>query len=164
MQNSNLENLFNLPTESDSADELSAQEILKTEPEEEITPSTITNLEKIDRALPKVKGLEASDLEMDELASLAIQSYKDLMDFGMSADPRFATDIFGSAGQFLGHAITSKTAKMNKKLKMIDLQLKKAKLDLDNDGPELETADGMILDRNQLLDRARELAKIEENK
>lgn len=41
-----------------------------------------------------------------------------------------AFEIFGVAeGAMFGHAITAKTAKLNKKLKMIELQLKKASLD-----------------------------------
>ena len=55
----------------------------------------------------------------------------------------------------LGHAITAKTAKLNKKLKMIDLQLKKAKLDqttvVDDNQPQL--AHGIVLSRNELLER-----------
>jgi len=54
----------------------------------------------------------------------------------------------------LNSAITAKNAKVNKKLKMIDLQLKKAKLDLDNpDGASSAGATGSLLDRNELLDR-----------
>jgi hypothetical protein len=48
------------------------------------------------------------------------------MDLGMNVDSRWASDIFGVASTMLGHAITAKTAKLNKKLKMVDLQLKKA--------------------------------------
>ena len=56
----------------------------------------------------------------------------------------------------LGHAITAKTAKLNKKLKMIELQLKKASLDQKNASKveEIENTplgDGQMLDRNELL-------------
>jgi hypothetical protein len=56
----------------------------------------------------------------------------------------------------LGHAITAKTAKLNKKLKMIDLQLKKASLDqkLAGKAEEIENTpvgEGKSLDRNELL-------------
>jgi hypothetical protein len=55
----------------------------------------------------------------------------------------------------LGHAITAKTAKLNKKLKMIDLQMKKIKLDRDvpEDQKPMQTAEGMVLNRNDLLER-----------
>ena len=122
----------------------------------EITTEALNNLEKIEQALPQVRGLDSADGEMDEIATMATASYKDLMDLGMQVDSRFASEIFNSASSFLGHAITAKTAKLNKKLKMIDLQLKKAQLDQKNDSKEEEIeatplGTGKTLDRNELL-------------
>jgi hypothetical protein len=124
--------------------------------QEFITTESLNVLEKIENALPQVRGLEASDNEMDNLATLATNSYKDLMDLGMQVDSRFASEIFNSAGTMLGHAITAKTAKINKKLKMIDLQLKKASLDMraSEKTKEIENVpvgEGSLLDRNELL-------------
>jgi len=116
------------------------------------------NIDKINTALPAVRGLESSDQEMDDLAALAQDSYKDLMDLGMQVDSRFASEIFSVASNMLGHAITAKTAKLDKKLKIIDLQLKKMRLD-QNIKPEapggeaMQTAQGMVLSRNDLLER-----------
>jgi hypothetical protein len=123
---------------------------------QEVTTEAMDNLEKIEQALPQVRGLEAADGEMDELASMATESYKDLMDLGMQVDSRFASEIFNSASSMLGHAITAKTAKINKKLKMLDLQLKKAGLDQKIAGKteEVESTplgEGQSLDRNELL-------------
>lgn len=122
------------------------------------------NIDKVDAALPGVRGLESSDEEMDGLAELAQDSYKDLMDLGMQVDSRFASEIFSVASNMLGHAITAKTAKLDKKLKMIDLQMKKMRLDqqqqvldakaADAGGSEaMQTAQGMVLSRNDLLER-----------
>jgi hypothetical protein len=70
----------------------------------------------------------------------------------MQVDSRYASEIFAVAGTMLGHAITAKTAKLNKKLKMIDLQLKKKKLDQDSDNDSVPTAGtGHVIDRNELL-------------
>ena len=121
-------------------------------------------IDKIDQALPGVRGLEANDEEMDGLADLAKSSYNDLMDLGMQVDSRFASEIFSVASNMLGHAITAKTAKMDKKLKMIDLQLKKMRLDQQQSvidaktadagtGEAMQTAQGMVLSRNDLLER-----------
>lgn len=122
----------------------------------EITTEAYSNLEKIEQALPQVRGLESADVEMDELANLATASYKDLMDLGMQVDSRFSSEIFGVASNLLGHAITAKTAKLNKKLKMIDLQLKKAQLDQKQQAKEEQIeatplGAGQSLDRNELL-------------
>jgi hypothetical protein len=86
------------------------------------------------------------------------------MTLGMQVDSRFASEIFSVASNMLAHAITAKTAKMDKKLKMIDLQLKKMRLDqqqavIDSkaadagNGKGMQTAQGMVLSRNDLLDR-----------
>ena len=115
-------------------------------------------IDKIDEALPAIRDLEASDKELDEIAELAKQSYQDLSDLGMNVDSRFAAELFAVAGNMLGHALTAKTTKLNKKLKMIDLQLKKLKLDQDaakrsGDLNSLPTAEGQLLTRNDLLER-----------
>jgi hypothetical protein len=102
-----------------------------------------------------VSDVDQSDSELDEIANLAKKSFEDLSDLGMNVDSRFAAEIFGVAGTMLGHALSAKTAKMNKKLKMIDLQMKKLKLDRDQqseEGPS-ETAQGQVLNRNDILER-----------
>lgn len=144
-----LEELFDLPKKSDAQDDVSE------------LPSTATDIlaldqtiDKIDSALPAVRGLEATDREMDELADMAKNSYNDLMDLGMQVDSRFASDIFAVASNMLGHAITAKTAKLDKKLKMIDLQMKKARLDQQSaDEPAPVAGTGMVLNRNELLEK-----------
>jgi len=147
-----LTELFQLPDES------SQDESILPSPNEiqEVTQEALTNLEKIENALPQVKGLESSDTELDELAALATSSFKDLQDLGMQVDSRFSAEIFSVAGNMLGHAITAKTAKINKKLKMIELQLKKANLDQKTatKTEEVENTplgNGQMLDRNELL-------------
>jgi carboxypeptidase C (cathepsin A) len=147
-----LSELFDLPQEDDRANE----DIIEKEQVQEITAEAYSTLEKIENALPQVRGLEASDTEMDELANMATDSYKDLMDLGMQVDSRFASEIFNSASSMLGHAITAKTAKINKKLKMLDLQLKKASLDqkAQSKTEEIENTpvgEGSLVDRNELL-------------
>jgi len=148
--NRKLEELFNLEPQSENS------ETPVLDPGQEITPEVLTNIEKIEQALPQVRGLEMSDIEMDELANIATASYKDLMDLGMQTDSRYSSEIFGVASNLLGHAITAKTAKINKKLKTIELQLKKAALDqkaaAKNDEVEITTVgEGKKLDRNELL-------------
>jgi hypothetical protein len=122
----------------------------------EITETALTNLEKIENALPQVRGLEEADTELDELAELATNSFKDLRDLGLQVEARFSSEILSAAGTMLGHAITAKTAKINKKLKMLDLQMKKAQLDQKAlaKNEEIEATplgEGKSLDRNELL-------------
>ena len=144
-----LEQLFDLPPRSDAQDD--APELPTTATEILALDATI---DKIDAALPAVRGLETTDQEMDELADLAKSSYNDLMDLGMQVDSRFASEIFSVASNMLGHAITAKTAKLDKKLKMIDLQMKKQRLDQQQpDALTTQAGTGVVLSRNELLER-----------
>ena len=159
-----LEELFDLPIQEtqDSDPAEPGNDIANNLP---VLPETLDALDKIESALPAVRGLEASDAEMDDLAAKATAEFQNLMDLGMNVDSRYASEIFSVASTLLGHAITAKNAKLNKKLKMIELQMKKAKLDADlnkdSDGRPLPTGEGHVLDRNELL---RHLLKREEPK
>jgi hypothetical protein len=148
--NKKLEELFKLPQH-----EIDNLAVPIPDNADLVITETLDNIEKIENALPQVRGLDMADGEMDELAGLATSSYKDLMDLGMQVDSRFASEIFNSASSMLGHAITAKTAKINKKLKMIELQLKKAQLDQKisktEDIPNTPLGEGKTLDRNELL-------------
>jgi hypothetical protein len=114
-------------------------------------------IDKIDAALPAIRDLDASDRELDDIAEMAKESYQNLSDLGFNVDSRYASELFAVASTMLGHALTAKTTKLNKKLKMLDLQLKKLKLDQDaaKNAPEdsMETAHGQVLNRNDLLER-----------
>lgn len=151
-----LESLFDLP----SSDDEKTEELPSLTNEEKTTAIAEIDaaIDKIDAALPTVQDLETSDKELDEIADLAKEKFQDLMDLGMNVDSRFASEIFSVAGTMLGHALTAKTAKLNKKLKMVDLQLRKARLDQTKPDAEptsstLPTAEGHVLDRNELLER-----------
>mgnify|MGYP003345843383 CR=1 FL=1 len=152
-----LEELFDLPINDTADSEEPVADIPASKQELAEIDETI---DKIDAALPGVKGLESSDDEMDELAKKASETFDDLMDLGMNVDSRYASEIFAVAGTMLGHALTAKTAKLNKKLKMIQLQLQKAKLDQDREKSaakageleNVETAEGHVLSRNDLLE------------
>jgi hypothetical protein len=109
------------------------------------------DLDKIDAALPQVDVL-AEDAEIDQYAQESFQAYKDLMDLGMNIEPRLAGRIMEVASSMMGNAINAKNIKVDKKLKMIELQLKKMKLD--QNAPEEEAVTGtgtVIADRNELI-------------
>ena len=146
-----LEELFDLP-QSDPDHEPLVSDDADVEAPVPATVDGLSALDKINAALPAVKGLEASDKEMDQLAEMAVRTYQDLVDLGMNVESRFSSEIFSVASSLLGHAITAKNAKMNKKLKMIELQLRKAKLDMDR-GDDVATSQGSVLDRNELLEK-----------
>ena len=117
--------------------------------------ASYAEFDKIEKALPQVKGLgELSDLELDKLAVEAEESYKNLMDLGMNVDSRYSGRIFEVASTMLRNAIDAKSSKIDKKLKMVELQLKKMKLDKDGGGETSEAVESegfVISDRNELM-------------
>lgn len=120
--------------------------------------------DKIAAALPRVKGLgDVSDLELDGLAAKAEAAYDDLMNLGMQVEARYGARMFEIAAQMMNAAITAKTNKIDKKLKMVDLQLKKLAIDKKNgneSAPDTVDGQGFILtDRNSILEKLRKLDK-----
>jgi hypothetical protein len=153
-----LQELFNLPpAEENTANNDTDSTAPSIEEQRAIIQEVDLAIDKIDAALPFVDDLDTSDKELDELSDLAKEKFEDLISLGMNVEARFSGHILATAGTLLGHAITAKQAKLDKKLRMVDLQLKKARLDqanAKNDGEKLITAadgKGVVLDRNELL-------------
>ena len=123
----------------------------------------IAEFDKIASALPSVKGLgEKADSELNDIAERALQSYEDLMDLGMNVESRYGGRVFEVAGSMLKTSLDAKVAKMDKKLKMIELQLKKEKLDKDTSGNEGDIVNGdgyVVTDRNSLLEKLKNMDK-----
>ena len=121
----------------------------------------LEEFDKISAALPKVKGLgDISDAEFDELAAKAEQAYDDLMDLGMNVEARYGSRMFEVAASMLTAAITAKSAKIDKKLKMIDLQIKKLAVDKKHGNEDSETVNGegyILTDRNSILAKLKDL-------
>jgi len=155
-----LEDFFNVdsvePDRNDSVTE--EQQVL---PIAEIVPMSdaLTKIKdqlsiaaKIDEALPQVRGLETEDRALDDYADQAMEQFARLMDLGFNVDDRNAGKIFEVASTMMNNAITAKTTKLDKKLKMIDLQLKLARLqkDLGKDDGE-DKPNELSTDRNAIL-------------
>jgi hypothetical protein len=142
---------------------LADQDLMENPVEDDFpVPSTLEEIdsiiERVDLALPTVRDLDTADQELDSLAQTARDGYDQMMDLAMNVEPRFSGPIFQTAATMIGHAITAKTAKLDKKLRMIDLQLKKARLDQveRREQQKSQSADaipgiGTVLDRNEIL-------------
>jgi pimeloyl-CoA synthetase len=153
-----LEELFGFDQLEDAAKEPVSETMTQEETRTAIMEIDET-IDKIDEALPAIRDLKTSDTELDDISTKATEAFDDLMTLGMNVDSRFSAELFNAASSMLGHALSAKTAKLNKKLKMVDLQLKKLKLDQDaakQKGGEianLPQAKGQVLTRNDLLER-----------
>jgi len=156
-----LEELFNME------DKKTAQKQAEESVPVEVTPQQIKSIEesykevtKITGDLPKINELDAlEEKDLDSLADKAEKAYDDLMDLGMNVEVRYSGRIFEVASSMLKNAIDAKTAKVDKKLKAVDLQLKKFKLDQDSPEDSNDVLDGkgyVMLDRNELIKKLSE--------
>jgi len=149
-----LEEFFNLPPVED----IEVVEDIPTKTKEELFTeaqqiySSLTTAEKVDYALPPVSGLDTHDNEMDDIAKKAITTFEDLVSLGTNVPDMHAGKIFEVAGQMLKTALEAKNAKADKKLRMIELQLKKSRLELlDDTESGNKKSSNSEFDRNELM-------------
>lgn len=152
-----LEEILNLPENKKIVKDTDKLVTAKPEP----FLRDMAEFDKISAALPQVKGLgDISDNEFDALAQRATDAYDDLMDLGMNVEARYSGRIFEVAGGMLKNAIDAKAAKIDKKLKMIELQLKKQKLDQETNedtGINISGEGYVVSDRNSLLEKLKNM-------
>ena len=162
-----LEELLNLPESKEivqkekNKDKKEAKQHAVIEQQE--TARSIEEMDKIASALPAVKGLgEMADKELNEVANKAMTAYEDLMDLGMNVEARYSGRVFEVAGGMLKTSLDAKVAKLDKKLKMVELQLKKEKMDKEggDHGDDLVSGEGYVVaDRNSLLEKLKNMDK-----
>ena len=161
-----LEDLLNMEESKEIIKQAEKQEKDQTKHEiaHEESFRDIAEFDKIASALPRVKGLgDLADTELNEIASKALASYDDLMDLGMNVESRYASRVFEVAGGMLKTGLDAKVAKINNKLKMVELQLKKQAIDQksnSNQDGDIVNGDGYVVtDRNSLLEKLKNLDK-----
>jgi|TARA_B100001057_G_scaffold116028_1_gene114555 hypothetical protein len=158
-----LEELLDLPDSKEIIKQEKDKEKHEVIQQQNDTLRDIAEMDKISAALPQVKGLgEMADKELNEVAEKSMEAYEDLMDLGMNVESRYSGRVFEVAGQMLKTNLDSKVAKLDKKLKMVELQLRKEKLDKDGkpDGDSIVQGEGYIVtDRNSLLEKLKNMDK-----
>jgi hypothetical protein len=156
-----LEQLLDLPTTEKS--ELVAPPKTETPPAIVNLQNQLDEFDKISSALPQVKGLgDMADTELDSLAQKAESAFDDLMDLGMNVEAKYGSRMFEVAANMLNAAITAKSSKIDKKLKMVELQLKKLAIDKKNANEGDDPVEGkgyIITDRNSLLEKLKNVDK-----
>lgn len=147
-----MEEFFSVPPATDDVDDekppVKTKEQLMVEAKE--IYSSLTTAEKVDYALPTVVGLDSHDEEMDSIADKAVRTFEDLIALGGNVPDMHAGKIYEVAGQMLKTALEAKNAKAEKKLRMIELQLKKIRAEQTDPDPSAAKGGGEF-DRNELL-------------
>ena len=157
-----LEELLDLPDSKEIIQQDKKRDKKEVVEQQNETLRDIAEFDKIAAALPAVKGLgEMADKELNDIAEKALDAYDDLMDLGMNVESRYSGRVFEVAGGMLKTSLDAKVAKMEKKLKMIELQLKKEKMDKDGKpDDDLVQGEGYIVtDRNSLLEKLKNMDK-----
>jgi len=156
-----LEEVFGFPPleetlASRDTQEQHAQVPIEVQEQIETAHATIEMASRVDIALPTVTDMAQAERELDTLANTAQEQSERLMDLGFNVDDRNAGKIFEVAAQLLKTAVDAKTAKIDKKLKMVELQLRKARMDSDkgskDTGNVLDASDiGLTGNRNDIV-------------
>jgi len=121
-----------------------------------VATATIDMANRVDIALPTVTDMAQAERELDKLANTAQEQSERLMDLGFNVDDRNAGKIFEVAAQLLKTAVDAKTAKIDKKLKMVELQLRKARMDREEKNSDTDnvldaTEGGLMGNRNDIV-------------
>jgi len=157
-----LEELLDLPDSKEIIKQDQKKDKKEVLAQQNETLRDIAEFDKISAALPAVKGLgEMADTELNEVAQKAMDAYDDLMDLGMNVESRYSGRVFEVAGGMLKTSLDAKVAKLDKKLKIVELQLKKEKMDKDGK-PDEDMIQGegyIVTDRNSLLEKLKNLDK-----
>lgn len=110
-----------------------------------------------------MNDLAKYDREMDEVSEKTLQEFEDLMILGKDVETRHAGEIFSAAAQMAKLTLDARTNKMNAKLKMAELAIRKKRNDLleQKQSPKEQDDDiaGEVLDRDALLQVAEQYKK-----
>jgi len=101
------------------------------------------------------------DREMDEISELAMQGFKDLKELGMDVEVRHAGEIFSGAATMLKIGLDARNSKVDKKLRLMKLQLDKLRLDRSMPPEQPKEIDGNVnlVDRTELLKQIKAIKK-----
>ncbi len=116
--------------------------------------SALSTAEKVDHALPTVVGLESHDQDMDHISGRALKTFEDLISLGNNVPDMHAGKIYEVAGQMLKTALDANNSKADRKMRMIELQLKKMRIeqiDIEMGNTAKPGNNGTEFDRNELL-------------
>lgn len=142
-----LEEIFDLPTTSEIISEDDVKNALDTA--KDIKKQLPTILDDVD--------MVKHDIIMDDYAEDAYQYARDIVDLGMTAEPRHSADLFQAAANMMKVALDSKNSKVDKRLRMYELELKRKKLELEErkfaiEQPQIDMNDDRIYaDREELI-------------
>jgi hypothetical protein len=148
-----MEDFFNIPSE---VDEEESPQKTKEQLFAEVTEvsNALTTAEQVNLALPTVTDLNKHEAEMDDIARRAIKTFQDLIVLGGNVPDMHAGKIYEVGVSSLKLALDANNSKADRKLKMIELQIKKVRaeqIDFEQGNGNQKQINGGEFDRNELL-------------
>ncbi len=166
-----LEDELNLPRIADALKELEQQDSKEDQENQLMTPEEISkalaNMSELSRSLKTNDDFSENETKLDDLQDAAVKAHQDLLDAGFNVDPKNAEAFLAPATQFLSIALDSEKQKIDRKIKLLKLQLETDKLELAREKLELDrrkvdiaerqlTGDGVeVLETNEASFRAK---------
>jgi hypothetical protein len=125
-------------------------------------PAPTDSTDKVDSALPRVDNLGLIDDDLDKIANIALKAHNEIYEYAQNVEPRHAAELYEKSATMLKIAQDSIGQKMTRRLKTIELQLKKQQLTQNaamkkasvvEGKPEINANndEGEFLDRNSFL-------------
>lgn len=133
---SKLEETFGIPPSDQESEDISDQMIQEQEGEAVKLLNALTNAEKIDVALATVEDLQSYVDEMDEISKKALDAYEEMVRLGMNAPISNAARLLEVSNMMLRTALDARSNKAVHKLRTVELQIRKARLDQEGHGAE----------------------------
>lgn len=132
---------------------------------DDITRALEANDIDIDKHLLDPDGTREHAAEMDQIVDAAMTAHKDAIDMAFNMEPKNAGSIMEPAARFLELSMKAMQAKLDARMKGIELKMKREKLDhelrknqeegvVEGEAPVSEA--GSLKDRNQLLKSLKE--------
>lgn len=129
---------------------------VEEEMSQEEIQAALAETKNLKQQLRQIPDILEKENEIDNIANNAAKYFEDIMDKAFNTEDRFAPELFNAANSMLKTALDGKNSIVNAKLKLLDLELKKRKLENDfaNAGPQSREVNGQsvtVTDRNSLL-------------
>lgn len=136
-----LEDELNLPRIADALKELKDQDDKEGSEMDLMSPEEIktalANMSELSKNLKTLDDFDANESKLEELQDAAVKAHQDLLDAGFNVDPKNAEAFLAPATQFLSIALDSEKQKIDRKIKLLKLQLETDKLELEREKLEL---------------------------
>lgn len=128
-----------------------------TEMSQEEIKTALAEAKELKKQLRQIPDILDKEKEIDSISNDAAKYFEDIMDKAFNTEDRFAPELFNAGNALLKTALDGKNAIVNAKLKLLDLELKKQKMEQDyaqKGGPQMKQVNGqeiIVADRNALL-------------